>query len=164
MIKDVLSEFVYGGMDGVITTVAIIGATLGAKIHTSYALILGLANIIADGFSMGISRYNSLTNIKSGNSNVSPLFSGLYTFIFFIIMGSIPLLPFIFVTLNNESLMKKMLILFSLLSFIIIGYIKGKYTNKLLTSMIEVVFIGSIGALISYFVANKINSKIKINN
>ena len=57
-----------------------------------------------------------------------------------------------------------MLILFSLLAFIIIGYIKCKYTNKRLTSMIEVVFIGSFGALISYFVANKINSKIKINN
>ena len=65
----VLSEFIYGGMDGVITTVAIIAGTMGANIAPKYALILGLSNIMADGFSMGISRYNSLVDIVKSNAN-----------------------------------------------------------------------------------------------
>ena len=162
--KELLSEFIYGGMDGIITTVAIISATLGANIHTKYALILGLANIIADGFSMGISRYNSLTDLRQmGNSIVSPLQSALYTFLFFIIMGSIPLIPFLFVSLHHETKMRNMLFLFSLFAFIMIGAIKGQYTKKRIRSMSEVVGIGLFGALISYFVAKYINSKIKFN-
>jgi|TARA_Y100000992_G_C21182917_1_gene451595 VIT1/CCC1 family predicted Fe2+/Mn2+ transporter len=163
--KELLSEFIYGGMDGIITTVAIIGAILGANIHTKYALILGMANIIADGFSMGISRYNSLIDLrKSGNTFVTPAISGLYTFLFFILMGSIPLIPFLFVSLKNEMKMRNMLFLFSLFAFILIGGIKGIYTKKIFTSMTQVVGIGLFGALISYFVAKYINSKIRFND
>ena len=82
-LKEMLSEFVYGGMDGVITTVAIIAGTMGADISTKYALILGLANILADGFSMGISRYNSLVDIVASNSELSrtsPILSAMATF------------------------------------------------------------------------------------
>ena len=95
-----LSEFIYGGMDGVITTVAIVAGIMGANIPTNYALVLGLANLCADGFSMGISRYNSLVDItKSKNT---PIISALATFVSFVIMGSIPLIPFAFVSLSNE--------------------------------------------------------------
>ena len=59
----ILSEFIYGGMDGVITTVAIIAGILGANIAPKYALVLGLASLFADGFSMGISRYSSLVQV-----------------------------------------------------------------------------------------------------
>ena len=65
-----LSEFIYGGMDGVITTVAIIGGSLGAKISNKYALILGASNVIADGFSMGISRYSSLKDVKNSKFGI----------------------------------------------------------------------------------------------
>ena len=57
-------------MDGVITTVAIIGGTLGAQIPSKYALILGASNVLADGFSMGISRYNSLSMYKDKTNKV----------------------------------------------------------------------------------------------
>ena len=50
-----ISEFIYGGMDGIITTIAIISSVMGANISTQYALVLGMANVLSDGFSMGIS-------------------------------------------------------------------------------------------------------------
>ena len=119
-----LSEFIYGGMDGVITTVAIIGGTLGAQIPSNYALILGASNVLADGFSMGISRYNSLINVQdktnSDISRKSPFQSGLLTFVFFVLMGSIPLLPLVIFDHQSIDIMKYYLLIFAMASFIII--------------------------------------------
>lgn len=159
-----LSEFIYGGMDGVITTVAIIGGTLGAQIPSNYALILGASNVLADGFSMGISRYNSLINVQDKTngelSRKSPLLSGLYTFIFFVLMGSIPLLPLIIIHPNSIDLMKFYLLLFAMASFIIIGLIKGLQNNKIIRSITETLVIGMIGALISFNVARFVKNQL----
>lgn len=54
-----LGEFVYGGIDGVVTTFAIVAASAGAGLSSAVIIILGFANLIADGFSMGISAYLS---------------------------------------------------------------------------------------------------------
>jgi hypothetical protein len=155
-----LSEFIYGGMDGVITTVAIIGGSLGAKISNKYALILGASNVIADGFSMGISRYSSLKDVKnSANSELSrssPLFSGIVTFVFFVLMGMIPLIPLaIFQEASIETLIG-----FALCAFVIIGITKGMQNNKLLKSILETSFIGGLGALISYNVAKYVKQQL----
>ena len=45
-----LSDFIYGGIDGVITTAAIIAGILGANISSKYALILGVSNLCAMDF------------------------------------------------------------------------------------------------------------------
>ena len=61
--KNQLSEFIYGGMDGIITVV--ISATIGSGIPNKYIPIIGSASLIGDGFSMGVSRgYNSLVESK----------------------------------------------------------------------------------------------------
>lgn len=159
--ESLLSEFIYGGMDGIITTVAIIGGTMGANIPYSYTFILGISNIIADGFSMGISRYNSLTNVaKQANAHISPFLSGFYTFLFFVLLGSIPLLPFILYRNIDNKTLEKLLALFGLGAFFIVGTIKGLYTNKLLYSILEVTLIGSLGAYISYAVAKYLKSSL----
>lgn len=53
-----LSDWVYGGIDGAITTFAIVAGVVGAEMSTRVILILGAANIIADGFSMAASNYS----------------------------------------------------------------------------------------------------------
>lgn len=159
--ESLLSEFIYGGMDGIITTVAVIGGTMGANMPYSYTFILGISNIIADGFSMGISRYNSLTNVtKQANAHISPFLSGLYTFIFFVLLGSIPLLPFIFYRKVDDKTLERLLAFFGLCAFLIVGTIKGLHTNKLLYSILEVTLIGSMGAYISYIVARYLKDSI----
>lgn len=52
-----LSEFVYGGIDGIVTTFAVVSAVAGAGLESGVVLILGFANLISDGLSMGISAY-----------------------------------------------------------------------------------------------------------
>ena len=67
MIQRYLDEIIYGGMDGVLTTVSIIAGVYGSNINVIYGFILGVANLLADGFSMGISRYLSLVDINKSN-------------------------------------------------------------------------------------------------
>ena len=51
-------DWVYGGIDGAVTTFAIVAGVVGAGLSSSIILILGLANLLADGFSMAASNYS----------------------------------------------------------------------------------------------------------
>ena len=59
-LSDYLSEFVYGGIDGSVTTFAVVAGSAGAGLNTDVVLILGFANLIADGFSMSIGNFLSV--------------------------------------------------------------------------------------------------------
>ena len=52
-----LRDWSYGGSDGAVTTFAIVCGVVGANYSTSVILVLGAANIVADGFSMAASNY-----------------------------------------------------------------------------------------------------------
>ncbi len=54
-----LPDFVYGGIDGAITTFAVVAGVVGAGLSTPVILILGFANLLADGFSMAVGKYSS---------------------------------------------------------------------------------------------------------
>jgi vacuolar iron transporter family protein len=55
--KSLLKDFVYGAIDGIVTTFAIVAGVVGAGLETRTILVLGFANILADGFSMAASNY-----------------------------------------------------------------------------------------------------------
>lgn len=52
-----LRDFLYGGIDGAVTTFAVVAGVTGASLAPGIVLILGVANLIADGFSMAASNY-----------------------------------------------------------------------------------------------------------
>ncbi len=58
--KTYISEFVYGGIDGAITTFAVVAGAAGAQAEIYYVLLFGFANLIADGFSMSVGNYFSV--------------------------------------------------------------------------------------------------------
>ncbi|MEH6523903.1 VIT1/CCC1 transporter family protein [Sulfitobacter sp.] len=53
-----LKDMIYGGIDGAVTTFAIVAGVEGAGLPHSIIVALGLANILADGFSMAASNYS----------------------------------------------------------------------------------------------------------
>jgi VIT1/CCC1 family predicted Fe2+/Mn2+ transporter len=50
-------DWIYGGIDGTITTFAIVSGVAGAQLSAVVVIILGFANLLADGFSMAASNY-----------------------------------------------------------------------------------------------------------
>jgi VIT1/CCC1 family predicted Fe2+/Mn2+ transporter len=52
-----LRDWVYGGIDGTVTTFALVAGVIGAHLAPRVILILGSANLVADGFAMAASNY-----------------------------------------------------------------------------------------------------------
>ena len=53
-----LRDMIYGGIDGAVTTFAIVAGVQGAGLSTYVIVALGVANILADGFSMAAGNYS----------------------------------------------------------------------------------------------------------
>lgn len=56
--KGVLRDAIYGAIDGTVTTFAIVAGVAGAGLSPVVIVILGLANVLADGFSMAAANYS----------------------------------------------------------------------------------------------------------
>ena len=93
-----LPEFVYGGIDGSVTTFAVVAGAIGASFSSTVILILGFANLLADGVSMALSDYLSSKSDREIHSRTKfekkPYKSAMVTFISFLAVGFIPLLFF----------------------------------------------------------------------
>lgn len=163
-----LPEFVYGGIDGAVTTFAVVSGVVGASLSPSIALILGFANLFGDGFSMAMSNY--LSNISKEElkkkQDHTAKKKALATFFSFIIIGFIPLLSFVLALITKSPfLVKNQFILslsFTALAFIFVGWLKGDIVGKnKMKSAIETLLIGGIAAAVAYFTGYFINSLIR---
>lgn len=56
-VKLSIEDFVYGATDGAVTTFAVVAGVVGASLSPSVILIMGFANLFADGLSMSIGNY-----------------------------------------------------------------------------------------------------------
>ncbi len=52
-------DFIYGSIDGAVTTFAIVAGVVGAGLSPGIILILGFANLFADGFSMAAANFQA---------------------------------------------------------------------------------------------------------
>jgi vacuolar iron transporter family protein len=171
MIKKIeanLREFVYGGMDGAVTTFAVVTGAAGANLGVNVILILGYANVLADGFSMAVGSYLSEKSdqdlsVSKGNSerddHDSPLAASVATFVSFILVGFIPLsmytIDYIFSIDLDTSVLLQISVLLTLAAFVAIGYLRGKITKiSRKRAVIESFGLGAAAAIISYGVGN----------
>ena len=161
-----LPEFVYGSIDGTITTFAVVAGAIGASLNSSIILILGFANLFADGFSMAVSNYlstKSQTELHNHGKYSKefnkigdhPIKSAIATFLSFFYVGFIPLLSFVLAVFIPTMNSYKFLLSFMLtaVALILIGGIKGEVIKKhRVRSSLETLCIGGIAAILSYVV------------
>lgn len=161
--KKYLAEFVYGGIDGTVTTFAVVAGAIGASLSSSVIIILGLTNLFADGFSMAISNYLSIKSDKELHqghphpqyNKKDPKKTALATFVAFVVIGCTPLIVF-FLTPFFPSLEQREFLYTSLITGIVffsIGAMKGEIIGKKrIQSGAETLLIGGIAALIAFAV------------
>jgi VIT1/CCC1 family predicted Fe2+/Mn2+ transporter len=92
-----LPDFVFGANDGLITTFAIVSGVAGAQLATRVVLILGVANLLADGISMGASNYLSRRSAERPDDRdaVDALRHASVTIVGFVVVGAVPLAAYI---------------------------------------------------------------------
>lgn len=160
--KKYLAEFVYGGIDGAVTTFAVVAGAMGAALGPAVILILGFANLFADGFSMAVSNFMStksdqelMKKHRHRHRFKNPKKTALATFTFFIIIGFIPLLSFV-VAMPVPALEPWKFHLSFVLTAVALGTVgafKGKVIGKhSLKSAIETILIGGFAAMIAFIV------------
>jgi VIT1/CCC1 family predicted Fe2+/Mn2+ transporter len=59
-----LRDWVYGGIDGAVTTFAVVAGVEGASLAPSIILVLGVANLVGDGFAMAAGNYSATHSEK----------------------------------------------------------------------------------------------------
>lgn len=149
-----LAEFVYGATDGTITTFAIIAAVSGASLAPAIILVLGFSNVLADGFSMTASNYLSERandSVGGVDDNKHPVSTAFVTFISFVLVGSIPLLPFLLFSNTGHIDAFSISIIATAITFLMIGFIRGHVAHKSgFRPALETLLIGGIAASIAY--------------
>jgi VIT1/CCC1 family predicted Fe2+/Mn2+ transporter len=96
-----IHDLVLGANDGIITTFAVVSGVTGARLPTRVVIILGVANLLADGISMGASNYLGARARQACHNGTRPrgqsraLTRGAATLVAFIIAGLVPLLAYL---------------------------------------------------------------------
>ena len=174
-IENNLREFVYGGMDGAVTTFAVVTGAAGANLSTRVILILGFANVLADGFSMAVGSYLSEKSeqdlsVHKGQSvredHESPMRASIATFLSFVLIGFIPLsvytIDFIFKLglAPNDALVYSVLL--TLTAFGLIGLLRARITKITKSqAVMESLGLGLAAAVISFVVGNLLEKVIR---
>jgi VIT1/CCC1 family predicted Fe2+/Mn2+ transporter len=104
-------DLVYGANDGIITTFAVVAGVAGGALSARAVLIVGAANLFADGLSMGVGNYLGIRSQESARAaqglpeeEASPSRHGVATFVAFVLAGTIPLLPFVLASVDGLAL------------------------------------------------------------
>ncbi len=222
---DYFKEVIYGGIDGIVTTFAVVAGFAGAALSSDSAtqlsflivLLFGLANLFADAASMGLGNFLSVRSekdlykvnreaereiiIKNCDSEVietiqiledkgfsaedavaladtyrrneeywldfmmnhkhkesdprgeNEIFTGLATFLSFMVFGTVPLLPFILQESGDPAVAFTYSIIGTFSALVLLGILKWRVIGSaFLSSLFEVVAVGGTAAVLAYFV------------
>ena len=152
-----LRDAVFAASDGLVTTFAVVAGAQGATLGPDVVLILGFANLFADGISMSSGAYLGVksemefekTEGDKHFSGASPIKQAFVTFFAFDIAGLLPLLPFLF-RVRETFLVSSFLV--AILLFLV-GIIKSLFTRKSwIRSGMEMSVVGGLAAFSAYAV------------
>jgi VIT1/CCC1 family predicted Fe2+/Mn2+ transporter len=96
-----IRDLVYGANDGIITTFAVVAGVAGGSLSTAAVLVVGAANLAADGVAMGVGNLLAIRAHESAlaadgrpQEETYPWKHGAATLIAFVAAGVVPLLPY----------------------------------------------------------------------
>ena len=158
-----IGDIVYGANDGLITTFAVIAGASGAGFSSSVIIVLGIANLIADGFSMGASRYLSLKSeqaVVGASQARNPFNDGIATFVAFVLAGSLPILPFLMPHFAENAFQTALIA--TGVAFFLVGAARSFVIKKSpLTAGLEMLLVGGFASAIAYGLGSWVETLIR---
>ncbi len=156
-----LKASVYGANDGIITTFAVVAGVAGAHLSTNIIIILGIANMIADGLSMAVGDYlGEKSEVRLREQRKESITAcclwktGVVTFFSFVAAGSLPLLPY-FLRFMGFPIVESSQFLLSIIAtagaLFFIGSLRTFVTKgSWIKNGLEMLGIGAIAAIAAY--------------
>jgi vacuolar iron transporter family protein len=153
-----LGDLVYGASDGIITTFAVVAGVVGAALPVRTILILGFANLLADGFSMGASNFLSIRSGEDARAAVGldraepyALRHGLATFFAFLVAGSVPLGAYLYP--GDADGRFPLATVLTMITLFCVGSLRTLVTQRgWFRSGLEMFAVGAAAALVAYAV------------
>jgi VIT1/CCC1 family predicted Fe2+/Mn2+ transporter len=149
-----LQDIVYGANDGIVTTLVVIASVTGAAMPPAIILVLGVANLVADGFSMGTSNVLSVRSTLTAATRprlIDASRNGVVTFAAFVLAGLLPLsaylLPIAYDTRFPAACILAGVALFA------IGACRSVFSDRpWLVAGLEMLALGTIASAVAYIV------------
>lgn len=149
-------SIIYGGLDGIVTTFAVVSGAIGGNLSTLVIIILGFSNLFADGFSMASGDYIS----ESGQDKKEAFNSAIATFLSFNFFGVIPLVSYLLVKDFNNSFLLTISVVG--LTLVLLGYVKSLLMDlSKMKTIIQTVAIGMVASGLAYTIGLLLNQIAK---
>jgi VIT1/CCC1 family predicted Fe2+/Mn2+ transporter len=151
-----IRDMVYGANDGIITTFAVVAGVTGGALSPKAVLIVGAANLLADGLSMGVGNYLSIRSHEGARAaqnlpeeEAAPARHGTATFIAFAVAGALPLLPYAFAAPAQWRFGLSVLVTF--VALFAVGSLRSLVTvDHWVTAGFEMLLLGMLVAAAAY--------------
>ena len=149
-----------GGVDGVITSFAIVAGTHAGALSMNALWIVGISSLVADGLSMGVSEYlSSATAVAKGeqlqNANdASPSLLGFSCFLSFVACGIVPTV--LYAVTDGRLLAVAM---FTLVELMLLGALRTVFSREnVLWGLVQTASLGALAGAVAYGVGIGIHS------
>jgi vacuolar iron transporter family protein len=160
-------DLVYGANDGIITTFAVVSGATGGALSAAAVLIIGAANLAADGMSMGVGnllaiRAHERVREVQGlpEEEAYPWKHGAATLLAFVAAGAVPLLPFLFPGISGGRTMWSTALTF--VALFVVGAARATLTHeRWWRAGLETLSLGALVAAAAYGASALVASLIR---
>jgi VIT1/CCC1 family predicted Fe2+/Mn2+ transporter len=151
-----IRDLIYGANDGIITTFAVVAGVTGGSLSTGAILIVGVANLFADGLSMGVGNYLSIRSHESAlaaqnlpEEEAAPARHGMATMLAFVVAGAVPLLPYVMPIAADFRFTAS--VGMTMLTLFVVGSLRSLVTvDRWWTAGLEMLLLGILVAAAAY--------------
>lgn len=151
-----IRDLVYGANDGIITTFAVVAGVTGGSLSHLAVLVVGVANLAADGVAMGVGNLLAIRAHESAlaadgrpEEEAYPWKHGLATLVAFVAAGTVPLLPYMLPVQDSTRLAWSVVLTMS--SLFSVGVARAAVTReRWWRSGFEMLLLGGVVAVAAY--------------
>ncbi|HEX7090811.1 MAG TPA: VIT1/CCC1 transporter family protein [Longimicrobiales bacterium] len=155
-VQHYLRDLVYGANDGIITTFAVVAGVAGAELPAVTVLILGFANLVADGFSMGASNFLAIRSHEAARAAAGLGIEephagrhGFATFAAFLAAGAVPLAAYLVPGIDEGRF--AIATVLTLATLFTVGAFRSFVTEQSwIRSGLEMLLVGAAAAAVAY--------------
>ena len=151
-----IRDLVYGANDGIITTFAVVAGVAGGSLSTVAVLIVGAANLAADGVAMGVGNLLAIRSHESAlaaagrpQEETYPWKHGLATLLAFVVAGAVPLVPYTLAVPTGARLPASAVL--TMCSLFAVGAARATVTiDRWWRAGLEMLMLGGVIAIAAY--------------